>query len=180
VPEGEKIMSNTEFSDKTALENAIEMENRGHQFFKESALKTKNVMAKEVFEYLAEEELNHLIAIKKFSESQLTGTNITDSLIEKMKKHESPIEQLFSNLSDSVPTDGGELDVYEFAADFELKGELFYTKAEAETSNASAKKLYAFLIGEERRHFKIIESCQAYFENPAEFFHQREKWHFEG
>ncbi len=173
-------MSKNDLPDKKALEAAIELEEKGHKFFKDSAAKASNSLAREVFDFLAGEELNHLKAIQKFSEQFLGGVAPkTDSLIQDIKGNKSPIDQIFGRLAQETPIDGGDLDVYRFAVDFERKSEIFYDKAAKETNDPSAKKLYTFLVGEERKHFKIVESCLNYFENPAEFFHQREKWHLE-
>jgi rubrerythrin len=173
-------MTHSDFSDKRALEQAIELEEKGHDFFRDSAAKAQNEFAREVFEYLAGEELNHLKAIRNFSENYLKGLAAnTDALIQSMKEHKSSIGQIFDRLAKDAPVEGSDLDVYRFASDFERKSEIFYAKAEAEAVDPAARKLYGFLIGEERKHFKIVESCLAYFENPAEFFHQREKWHLE-
>ncbi len=173
-------MAHADFADKKGLEAAIDLELKGHKFFKDAAAKANNALAKEVFDYLSVEELNHLNAIKEFNEEYLKGTTIdTQSLIETMKGHKSPAAQIFAKAAANAPVEGNELDVYRFAVDFEKKSELFYAKALDEATNPNAKKLYEFLIGEERKHFKIVDSCLAYFENPAEFFHQREKWHFE-
>jgi len=176
-------MSHTNLPDSKALSAAIEMEEMGFSFFKDSAAQAKDSFAKEVFEFLAGEELNHIKAIEKFHEDYMKGQSADPKdLIDGMANSaaRSAISQLFEKLSQNRPIGGTELDVYKFAMDFERKGENFYKKAESEAIDPNAKKLYGFLVGEERRHFKIVESCLAYFENPAEFFHQREKWHFEG
>ncbi len=174
-------MSHINLPDKKALDAAIEMEEKGYAFFKDSASKAADSFAKEVFDFLAGEELKHIEAIKIFYGGYIQGNTImTDSLIEGMKSSLSAaLDQLYKHLGEKVPVAGSELDVYNFAMDFERKGEAFYKKAEAEAVDPNARKLYGFLIGEERRHFKIVESCLSYFENPAEFFHQREKWHME-
>lgn len=176
-------MNRTTLPDKEALVAAIEMEEKGYTFFKNTAVKAENSFAKEVFDFLAGEELRHIEAIKRFQEDYLKGkSDNAESLIEGIKsgKGVAALEQLFAQLVKSTPLAGSDLDAYKFAMDFELKGEAFYKKAEAGAKDPNAKKLYGFLVGEERKHFKIVESCLAYFENPSEFFHQREKWHLEG
>jgi rubrerythrin len=176
-------MNYTEHTEEKALSAAIEMEEKGFSFFKDTAARAKDQFAKEVFEFLAAEELNHIKAIEKFQADYIKG-NSTDpgNLIKGMANSAAreAITHLFQQLSATTPTEGTEIEVYKFAMDFERKGENFYKKAESEAVDPNAKKLYAFLVEEERRHFKIVESCLDYFENPAEFFHQREKWHLEG
>jgi rubrerythrin len=176
-------MSHTDHTEEKALSAAIEMEEKGFSFFKDTAARAKDKFAKEVFEFLAAEELNHIKAIEKFQADFIKGKSADPgSLIKGMANTaaRAAITQLFKQLTVNTPTDGTDLEVYKFAMDFERKGENFYKKAESEAVDPNAKKLYAFLVVEERRHFKIVESCLSYFDNPAEFFHQREKWHLEG
>ena len=168
---------------KEALAAAIEMEKKGQKFFSETAGKADEELAKEVFTFLAAEELNHIRAIEKFNEEYLAGEKIdVEHLIDDLKQGRpmQTIDELFKNLSGSVPLEGTNLDAYNFAMEFERKGGEFYKKAEAEASDPAAKKLFGFLVGEEQKHFKIVESCLLYFDNPEEFFHQREGWHVEG
>ncbi len=176
-------MSDMNVNEKEALSAAVEMEKKGHKFFLDTAEKADNNMANEVFTFLAAEELNHIRAIKKFNEEFLSGgkaeaKTVINSLIGDKPK--AAINELFKGLSDSAPTEGTNLDAYGFALDFERKGSEFYKKAEAEASDPEAKKLFGFLVGEEQKHFKIVEACLLYFENPEEFFHQQESWHMEG
>jgi len=165
------------------LTAAVEMEKKGYKFFSDTAGKADEELAKEVFTFLAAEELNHIKAIEKFNQEFLSGENISaDEVIAEMKegKPGKTISELFKNLSGTVPLEGTNLDAYKFAMDFERKSGEFYKKAEAETTDPGAKKLFGFLVGEEQKHFKIVESCLLYFDNPEEFFHQRESWHMEG
>ena len=176
-------MSDLNMSVKEALTAAIEMEKIGYNFFSDTAGKADEELAKEVFNFLAAEELNHLKAIEKFNQEFLSGEKIdADDVIAEMKdnKPRKTINELFKNLSGTVSLEGTNLDAYKFAMDFERKGGEFYKKAEAEADDPGAKKLFGFLVGEEQKHFKIVESCLLYFENPEEFFHQRESWHMEG
>lgn len=176
-------MSEMNVTEKDALQAAIEMEKKGHKFFSDTAAKADEELAKEVFTFLAAEELNHIKAIEKFNQEFLSGGDVNaDDLIDELKENKprQSIDELFKNLSGTVPVKGTNLEAYKFAMDFERKGGEFYKKSEAEASDPGAKKLFGFLIGEERNHFKIVESCLLYFENPEEFFHQRESWHMEG
>ena len=176
-------MSEMNLPEKEALSAAMEMEKKGYEFFKKSAAEAGDKMSIEVFDFLAIEELNHIKAIEKFNADFLSGgSGDVDSAIEDIKagRAKQAIETLFQSLADSRPVKGSELDVYKFAMDFERKGEEFYRKAEGSATDANAKKLFGFLVGEERKHFKIVEACLAYFDNPEDFFREREGWHLEG
>lgn len=176
-------MSEMDLSEKQALAAAVEMEKKGYDFFRKSSSEAKYDLAREVFEFLAAEELNHIRAIERFNREYLSGKSTdADKAIEDLKagRPKAAIEELFRGLSKSAPVEGVDLDVYRFAMDFERKGQEFYRKAETSAQDPNAKRLYAFLIGEEGKHFKIVESCLLYFDNTQEFFHRREGWHVEG
>ena len=176
-------MGDMNVSEKEALNAAIEMEKKGYNFFKETAENAPDKLATEVFAFLAAEELNHIKAIQKFNKEFLSDAeSAADDVIEDLKggNPKAAINELFKGLSKSTPIEGSNLDAYKFAMDFERKGGEFYKNAEADASDPNAKKLFGFLVGEEQKHFKIVESCLLYFDNPEEFFHQRESWHMEG
>lgn len=175
-------MDYTKLPDKQALSAAIEMEEKGYSFYKEAATKARDPLARQVFDFLAGEEMHHIEAIKGFYDSYIAGKAQSPNKLANRKSDSKSnvITNLFKNLTKDAPISGGELDAYKFAVDFERKGEAFYKKAETEAVDPDAKRLYNFLVGEERRHFKIVESCLLYFENPAEFFHQREQWSVDG
>ena len=177
------MSENMNVPEKEALAAAIEMEKKGYNFFNETAENASDPMAKEVFKFLAAEELNHIKAIEQFNQQFLSGESAgADSAIDLMvaNKPKEAISELFKNLSKTAPVEGGNIEAYQLAMDFERKGGEFYKKAEAEATDPNTKRLFAFLVKEEQNHFKICESCLLYFENPEEFFHQQESWHLEG
>ena len=168
---------------KEALQMAIEMEKEGQGFYKKTAEKTSDKMTRQVFEFLANEELKHIEAIKIFYDSEISGKT-TD--FEKVTAGQTPdkarqaIMNLFKGLGDKAPVDKPDLDAYNFARDFEKNGEKFYRKAAEKASDKNVKKLFEFLVDEEKRHFQMIDDSIAFLENPAEWFHRQEKWHVEG
>ncbi len=79
-------MKHTNLPDKDALRAALEMEERGYSFFRESAAKAPDSFAREVFEFLADEELNHIMAIKKFNLDSVGGSlGDADRVIAELK-----------------------------------------------------------------------------------------------
>lgn len=168
---------------KEALQMAIEMEKEGQSFYKKTAEKTSDKMTRQVFEFLANEELKHIEAIKIFYDAEISG-KITD--FEKVTAGQTPkkarlaIMTLFKGLGDKAPVNKPDLDAYNFARDFEKNGEKFYRKAADKAADKNVKKLFEFLVDEEKRHFQMIDDSIAFLENPAEWFHRQEKWHVEG
>jgi rubrerythrin len=176
-------MANGIKSQKEALAAAIEMEIKGQAFYKTTAEKTNDKMTRDVFAFLSAEELKHIEVIKRFYEAQLAGKEIDfGSIIDDPKNinAKKSINKLFKGLDKKAPTEKSDMEAYKFARDFEKNGEKFYSQAHGNASDAEVKKLFAFLIEEEKRHFQMIDDSIAYLEDPAEWFHRQEKWHVEG
>src|SRR5512139_1501078 len=111
-------MTEKKMTDKEALTAAIELEEKGIKFFRESAQKSRDKMAKEVFDFLAGEEIKHIEAIKEFYGNFIAGKQSdVQKLIESMKAPQgsTPIDKLFMGLDKKVPTSGSDLEVYRFA-----------------------------------------------------------------
>ena len=175
---------NTDFKNQQeALSMAIEMEKEGRDFYLKTADKSADQMTREVFEFLANEELKHIEAIKTFYDNEIAGEK-TD--IDKVLPDQTPevarqaIFNLFKGLEQKVPSDKPDMEAYAFARDFEKNGEKFYRQAAAKATDAEVKKLFEFLVEEELRHFQMIDDSMAFLENPEEWFHRQEKWHVEG
>lgn len=168
---------------KEALVMSIEMEKEGYNFYKKTAETATDKMTKDVFEFLAGEELKHIEAIKKYYDAEIAKSTIDfDSFIgshtsENVKK---AIMNLFDGLDKKIQVDKSDIEAYRFARDFEKKSESFYREAATKATGPNVKKLFEFLVEEEIRHFQMIDDSIAYLENPAEWFHRIEKWHVEG
>ena len=168
---------------KEALAAAIEMEKQGQTFYKTTAGKTKDKMTKSVFEFLSNEELKHIDAIKVFYDAEMAGEDIDFGSIISDSKNvaaKKAIGKLFRGLDQKAPVDKPDLEAYKFARDFEKNGERFYRQALDKSTDPEVKKLFSFLVEEEKRHFQMIDDSLAFLEDPAEWFHRREKWHVEG
>lgn len=168
---------------KEALAMAIEMEKEGQGFYEKTAGRAVDKLTRDVFKFLAGEELKHIDAIEKFYEAEIAGSKTNFDSIMGQKTPEAAraaIGKLFKGLDKSVPVDKPDLEAFRFARDFEKRGEKFYRKAAATASDSQVKKLFSFLVEEELRHFQMIDDSMAYLENPDEWFHRQEKWHVEG
>jgi rubrerythrin len=168
---------------KEALAMAIEMEKKGQEFYKMTAERASDKLTRSVFEFLANEELKHIEAIKNFYDAEIAGTKTDfNGTIGNYSPNSAKraIKRLFDGLDKKAPADKPDLEAYRFGRDFEKNGEKFYREAAAEATDPQVKKLFEFLIEEEMRHFQMIDDSLAYLEDSGEWFHRMEKWHVEG
>ena len=168
---------------KEALATAIEMEKEGQSFYKKTVEKASDKMTRDVFEFLSNEELKHIEMIKQFYEAEIAGEKTDfDKTVGEGTTLESKkaIQNLFKGLDSKAPVDKPDLEAYRFGRDFEKKGEKFYREAIDKSTDSQVKKLFEFLVEEEKRHFQMIDDSIAFLEDPSEWFHRMEKWHVEG
>ena len=168
---------------KEALAASIEMEKKGYDFYTKTAQKSPNKNTQEVFTWLANEELKHIEAIKRFYDNELSGDKSNfDEVIggADPKQARAAIVKLFDSFEKNIPVDKEDLDALNFGRDFENRGEQFYREAAEKATDSDVKKLFNFLVEEERRHFRLIDDSMAFLENPEEWFHRKEKWYVEG
>jgi len=176
-------MSHISEEQLAAYKSAIQLEKEGQRFFSDSAKKSQDKLGREVFEFLAKEELKHIESIEGFRKSRREGRSFAmEAVISKSGAEtlHSGIEKIFKELQKEAKPTAADLEVYQLGMNFEARGVSFYKKVKEQATDLRAKELFAFLVGEEQKHYKILEDCYNYMENPGEYFHRREGWHVEG
>ena len=148
------------------LDFAISMEIDGNKYYSERADENKGNGLYQVFSLLAEDELKHAELIKKLK----AGESFSSA---KVKKSEA--ESLFSDkgqqISDIKPTPE-QLDVYRFALDKEEESIDLYQELSGKLEGD--KELFDFLIEEEKKHYKAIDTMVELLTTPKQWVESAE------
>ena len=168
-----------------SLKLALKTEEDGRRMYLKSAAKVTNPLAKSTLSKLAEEELYHIEAIKKFYNSLAKKTGADpEAAFEKAVNYELRMKTIFeaarSRMEAAVEEDPNAIDAYHAALEFEEEGAKMYKELGEKTDNSKARVLYAFLFEQESEHYRMLSETMLYLENPAQWFGEQEKWHFEG
>ncbi|MFQ6114676.1 MAG: ferritin family protein [bacterium] len=172
--------------DVEILQKAIKLEKDGRKFFQQAYNKTSHPLAKETFKSLADWELQHITAIKKYHSilhdigEWGTVAELSQDKGKAISKFRSLFEQARQRIDESVQTETDLIQAYKVAKDIENKVITFYKKSAAETSEPKAKQFYEFLLNQEREHFKILDNSLQYLENPSQWYIRDEDWMFDG
>ncbi len=172
--------------DLEALQIAVKTEEDGHEFYLKAVERSSIDLAKQTFQSLADQELDHIDVIKKFYEKLRKGVTIdeVDELIKGGAKQHDELGTIFTssikNVRDKVQPTTEDKEVYQTAIDLEVNAMDFYKKMKAETKDESACKFYSFLYDMEYWHHKVLDNSLTYLENPADWFHLQEGWTVEG
>lgn len=134
------------------LEFAINMELDGEKYYNDQAKNTKDTALQTIFLILAKDEKFHAETLQKKSnklsfELQPNETlSETKNLFNGIKNFKSEIKQ--------IPD---QLDLYRVALEKEKESINLYEKFLLESSDDESKKLFAYLIKQEKDHYEILE-----------------------
>jgi len=157
-----------------ALREAVEMEEKGYNFYKQAVQKVKNDVSKKTFQFLANCEVFHIESIKKFYVAMGTKEDFPVVDLEKFKDERMKDLNIFSTsikeLDGKITPDDDDKKAYEFAMDFENKGYKYYENMLKEAKDERLIELLKFLLSEERKHYEIIESSYTYLTDSKNWF----------
>jgi len=142
-----------------ALQVALDTEKKGYMFYKIAAKSSKDPKGQEVFEHLANDEIEHMGVIATIFES-LTNNEPWMTYEEAVTKYgETPREKIiFPEVPEEAQADFDDLKALEEALEFEKIAVQFYTKQAQEAEGEKAKSFYQSLIEIEESHVQIIQA----------------------
>jgi len=168
-----------------SLKLALKTEEEGRKMYLEAAKTVTNPLAQSVLSKLAEEELHHIEAIKDFHDklSQASGGDpkaLRRQALDYDLRKKTVFEIARRRMEATVEEDPDAINAYHAAMKFEEDGANMYDELQGKTTSHKARALYAFLFEQESEHYRLLSETLLYLENPALWFDEQEKWHFEG
>ena len=147
-----------------SIEFAINMELDGVKYYTEQAEINKDNSLNTVFLLLAKDEGNHArILQNKFNE-----------LLYKLKDNNtlSESKNVFKGIGDfknEIKEIPNQLDLYRIASEKEKQSIDLYKKFLSEAADDEEKKLFEYLVKQEREHFAILEELVLLINRPYEW-----------
>ncbi|MFP4402822.1 MAG: ferritin-like domain-containing protein [Nanoarchaeota archaeon] len=155
---------------------ALEFEKKGYKLYKEAGDSSFNPFVKKIFLFLANEELNHIMAIEKYIKENDLSINFGFNKNEVKDFFNMTIDEF----KEGIEFTENEIKVYEKALDLEKSGFDFYKTKANETNNNEIKDFLLFLVEQEKSHYLMLEKSLKFIKNPVNFFALQEDWSFEG
>ena len=141
-----------------ALDIAVEREKDAHDFYSQAAEVTHDTKGKEMFVWLAQQELGHFNSLRKLNEALLESDSeiklgclsAEDSkVIESMPK---------SEVSGKVTTTTTAIEALQISMRAERASIELYRRMEKSTTDPSAKMMFDELVAEEQAHLLLLEA----------------------
>jgi len=156
------------------LKTALEMEEKGYDFYKELSGKSRNNVTKKTFGFLADKELLHIEAIKDFySTLNKTGELPAmrfESRAEEREKELSIFSKSISELKEKIKPDDGDVKACKFAMDLENDSYRYYENMLKEARQKALISLLRFLMKEETKHYEEIDNLHTYLTDSHNWF----------
>ena len=166
---------------------AIELEEKGYDYYSKTAAKTSNPLAASTLDSLAARELVHLERVKEFY-LNLTGKKTFEK--DWLKKVEVPptkaelltpiLKKLKENLIKKFEREEDITEAYKIAEELERDSFTLYDKISKENPDETTIKFYSSLAQEEREHYDILDETLEYLNDPGEWYRLKERWIVEG
>lgn len=154
-----------------SIELALRNEGIEKAFYTHEARRSKNPLAKQMFELLAKDEEEHERRINALHGKLVGGGQWpADVPIEVAGTN---VKSVFAGLLRRVGTpdqhDDDDVQALTKAIAFEAKGVDLYTKLAAASANPMEKKFFGFLATIEHEHHSSLVDALAYLENPGDY-----------
>lgn len=163
---------NTETKRSEALRIALDFEQRGHDYYEDTAAHAESPMTKVVFSALAAEELQHMERIKRlFSE---TDAGKSPSVLEQSVEDE--VRRFFeqSEWSERKTWEMDNAAAYDYATQLERESYALYRKLADETESPEEKEFFLRLMGEETKHLAALQNVYNYLTHTGDWFASQE------
>jgi rubrerythrin len=165
-----------------SIELALKNEQSEMEFYAGNARRSKNPLAKGIFETLAKDEEEHMRRIRGLHERLLgQGAWPKDVAIEVAGTNVMQVLAKLAKLPDSAKTEhADDVAALEHGREFEGKGTKFYADLAAACTNPMEQKFFEFLSKIEREHLRSIERSLDFFKDPSSWNMERERSGLDG
>ncbi|MFC1666381.1 ferritin family protein [Candidatus Omnitrophota bacterium] len=164
---------------KDALKKALEMEEKGFDFYKDIVRKVENDATKKMFEFLGKNEFLHIESLKDFYDSLVKSDDFPelnlDGLMAGRKKDLSIFAMSITELKGKVKKSDSDRKACEFAMEFENSGYKYYEAMRKDAKDKKLVKLLDFLLEEEKAHYDGIMKLHTYIIDSANWYMYEEE-----
>jgi rubrerythrin len=157
------------------LQVAIQLEEKGFQYYAAAAEKITNSVGKRMLERLANDEKNHIAQIKEIHKALNEGT-LDKVAVKKARTEtfETIFKRMKEQLDDAVEdlTEAGvdDEEIIHLALDLENHARFTYAEAAKKAKDPKVKKFLTELAIEEESHHDLLRKSLNYLQDPSLYF----------
>jgi rubrerythrin len=164
------------------LKTALEMEEKGYQFYEKAIAGCVNELGRKMFTMLRDDEIVHVERIKNIY-GRLMGGEWSDEW-KNVPTPSRDLGQVFRELAKkhaaTVSECGGDLDAIRVGLVFEHKAVVFYREHLAQAQNPIERAFVKQMVAEEEIHHALLADMELYLTDTEGWFREREKGGLDG
>jgi rubrerythrin len=159
------------------LQTALEFEKKCQKLYSDASKKTDNPISKRTFDYLAEQEINHVREIEIFVAKTNPDLNLDG---DTPKETEGFFKMTLKDFKKKTLLSQDDKAVYLTAMELEQSAYEFYEAELKKAKDEKVRKFFQFLIVQENAHYALLSKTLDFIKHPDLFFARDESWNFEG
>ncbi len=156
------------------IEYALQMEKDGEEYYQKLASQAENEGIRQIFEMLADTEVEHYEAFLKIRDNQPVPAS-DDQIISKVQN----IFQQMQNDGSWNEVTSDQAEAYRKARDVEMKSHEFYLEKANELTDPVQKALCLRIAEEERNHYLVLDSILEFIAHPNAWMENAEWRHMD-
>lgn len=164
-----------------SIEIALENEMRERDFYLQHAARTANAVGKQMFTRIAADEEEHYLRLKQVHEELARRGTWPERVPGVIKGTDVrlALALIKQAIGKAQAADADDRQAVQTAISFEEKAHQFYARLRDAADTAAAKKFFDLMAGMEREHLLSLKETLLFFEDPATWYEEHEKPHFE-
>lgn len=155
------------------LKTALEMEERGFEFYRQASERTKDEAARDLFKTLQAEEAVHMRRIRAIY-SSIESTSSFGSEWEKEVVAHKGLDAIFKGLAKRTEGSKGaevsDIEAVETGLEFEARSVKFYEERLKEAESDAERAFLKAMVEEERTHYRALQDTKLYLTDPQAWF----------
>jgi rubrerythrin len=159
------------------IQAAVQLERDGRMFYLDIAGKASDDATRQMFESLADDELDH----KDWIESLEPGVDTAETANRKLYDR---LRHIFADVPEArlrrLAQSDNDVKAIQAALKMEKESVDAYEQWAADCEDADVQSLCKTLAGIERFHIQVLNNTFEYFERTPDWFMREEQWNFEG
>jgi len=153
-----------DYSGFEVIRAAMEVEKNGHRFYAAMVEKAKSPLAKEIFTWLAQDEVQHLKTLEALVPKYEEGSFWADEqeFLPYLRRFSD--REIFPSpqrLVEVLQSDNSDLQALDLAIEAEERFAEFFHVAARDARTEEGKEAFTWLAGEEDRHAAILKERKA-------------------
>jgi rubrerythrin len=149
-----------DYSGFEVIRAAMEVEKKGHRFYSAMAAKARSQIARDIFTWLAQDEVQHLRTLEDLVPKYQEGAfwDEEDVFLPYLRRFsESEIFPSAERLDKVLKMEDSDLKALDLAIEAEEKFAEYFQKAAQHARTDDGKEAFTWLAGEENRHAEALK-----------------------